>query len=132
MTKTCSKCGETKSKEEFHKNGKPRSGLRSYCKQCQRKHYYDVEVHRWAQRKRYYGITREECEHQYRRQDGLCAICGYELFEKYDIDHCHTTGITRGLLCRSCNQLLGQIEKSDIRLHNAHMYLSVKGVWGTI
>lgn len=34
--KTCVKCGETKAREEFHKDRKMKDGLRSDCKECNR------------------------------------------------------------------------------------------------
>lgn len=43
--KECVKCNTKKDVTEFHKNGKGKSGLSSYCKVCQRtykkKHYQD-------------------------------------------------------------------------------------------
>lgn len=35
-------------------------------------------------------------------QNGRCAMCGYE--DRLVRDHCHHTGLVRGLLCYSCNQ----------------------------
>lgn len=35
-------------------------------------------------------------------QDGRCAWCGYDR-ESLVVDHCHMTGLVRGLLCRGCN-----------------------------
>lgn len=33
-----------------------------------------------------------------------CSICGeLEIVEILHVDHCHRTGLLRGLLCRSCN-----------------------------
>ena len=32
--KYCSKCGETKSRSEFHKNRTTKDGLKSWCKEC--------------------------------------------------------------------------------------------------
>lgn len=34
-------------------------------------------------------------------QDGRCAMC--DAREQLVSDHCHMTGLVRGLLCRSCN-----------------------------
>lgn len=36
MTKTCTKCGETKSREDFNKRAAVKDGLRSRCKICDR------------------------------------------------------------------------------------------------
>lgn len=38
-------------------------------------------------------------------QDGRCGMCGFR--EQLVEDHCHETGLVRGLLCRSCNTLEG-------------------------
>lgn len=67
-----------------------------------------------ARAKRKYGVTREE---MHAAQGGRCKICSreihLELTGKYraHIDHCHTTGQTRGMLCGHCNIPLGQYEK---------------------
>ena len=58
---------------------------------------------RWA-----YGISLEEYDAMLDRQGGVCAICkkkpdaGKALF----VDHCHVTGMVRGLLCGKCNSVL--------------------------
>lgn len=38
-------------------------------------------------------------------QDGRCALCGFR--EQLVKDHCHNTGLVRGLICRSCNTTEG-------------------------
>lgn len=35
-------------------------------------------------------------------QEGRCAMCGYDR-ERMVRDHCHMTGLVRGLLCSGCN-----------------------------
>jgi hypothetical protein len=46
-----------------------------------------------------------------KEQNNSCAICNRPFNEnKYVIDHCYTTKEIRGLLCLSCNNLVGQIE----------------------
>ena len=48
-------------------------------------------------------------------QGGLCGCCGAtfeEPWTKYVVrDHCHATDRNRGLVCSSCNQLLGRYER---------------------
>lgn len=39
MAKTCTKCGEEKSLEDFHKNKSRKDGLYFYCKACRREYY---------------------------------------------------------------------------------------------
>jgi hypothetical protein len=40
-------------------------------------------------------------------QGGVCALCRDPAKESLVIDHCHTTGSVRGLLCHHCNVGLG-------------------------
>lgn len=42
------------------------------------------------------------------KQNGKCCLCDNE---PTDLDHCHKTGIHRGLLCSSCNLRVGTIER---------------------
>ena len=56
-------------------------------------------------------------------QTGLCAICGNPLpLRQAQLDHCHVTGMIRGVLCRSCNVKLGWYEKRrrEIEPYLAH------------
>jgi len=64
-----------------------------------------------------YGLTSETYQQMLLKQEGKCAICK-DLLEKPCIDHCHTTGKVRGLLCNNCNFALGYIEKSLKKIPN--------------
>ena len=55
--------------------------------------------------KRKYGITLEDYNVMMERQEGKCAICLKQ--KKLAVDHCHHSGIVRGLLCLSCNVSIG-------------------------
>jgi hypothetical protein len=81
--------------------------------------------------KKYYGITLHQYEQMFKAQNGVCAICGgRETTNDKDgaprrmpVDHCHTTGRIRGLLCTQCNRGLGMFGDSPERLLAAAKYL---------
>lgn len=54
---------------------------------------------------------------------GKCKICEKELHEEIHIDHNHTTGKVRGILCGKCNKGLGQFNDNIEFLTNAINYL---------
>ena len=57
-------------------------------------------------------------------QNGSCAICGLGQREKYwSVDHDHSNGVVRGILCWWCNIELGHVEKfaGDAEKVNAHV-----------
>jgi hypothetical protein len=66
---------------------------------------------------RMYGISVEDYERMLAEQDGGCHICGKKPEGKraLDIDHDHTTGKVRGLLCSNHNRALGLLN-DDIKL----------------
>lgn len=55
--------------------------------------------------KRLYGLSLADFETLQKRQNYKCAICERKI--ELVVDHCHKTGKVRGLLCRSCNRVLG-------------------------
>ena len=69
---------------------------------------------------RYYGITAEDFAKMFTKQGGKCAICGQPetSLDKNGnvrilaVDHCHTSGAVRELLCYACNSMLGQARDS--------------------
>jgi hypothetical protein len=61
----------------------------------------------------------EDYEIAFNKQEGKCGICGRhrsELKRNLAVDHDHITGFFRGLLCSSCNVLLGKYEKNGKNL----------------
>jgi hypothetical protein len=58
---------------------------------------------------REYGITVEQYKGLLEKFDHKCGICRREHREDrtLNLDHCHTTGEIRGLLCGPCNKALG-------------------------
>lgn len=70
-----------------------------------------------------YGMTLEHFEQLEKWQLGLCAICEVRPIETLAVDHNHTTGKNRGLLCRACNCGIGNFRESCKVLKNAIDYL---------
>jgi len=70
-----------------------------------------------AQRKRLYGLDQQAFEALLESQNSRCAICEKPLIVKkgrYAIDHDHSTGKTRGILCVRCNNLIGKLEQWNL------------------
>lgn len=76
---------------------------------------------------RAYGITLEEKQQMIIAQQCQCGICFCKLEPSKPttlaVDHCHTTGNIRGILCRNCNLLLGMAKDNEQILLNAVQYL---------
>ena len=73
-----------------------------------------------------YGITIEQYNEIYNKQEGKCAVCGQHqdsLKQKLAVDHDHKTGKVRGLLCNKCNRNLGSFNDDIIILARAIEYL---------
>lgn len=71
-----------------------------------------------------YGLSLADIEKMTERQGGRCYGCLRLLSEvKPNIDHNHTTGVVRGLLCRSCNLALGFVLESPETLRRLTAYL---------
>lgn len=122
MQKQCTKCGETKLlPDAFHLSSKSSDGHASWCKACvnsirreNRKRTYTTEnKQKWAIKTRY-GLTPSDVQAMLEKQGGACAICVLPL-TKHHIDHCHTTGKVRGLLCHRCNTRLGGLDDKQWR-----------------
>jgi hypothetical protein len=90
-----------------------------------RSRYSSIPRVRLKNRGRKYGILPEEITRLYNSQNCVCAICEQEksLDTNLHIDHCHTTGKVRGLLCVKCNIAIGLFEDSTERLRAAAKYI---------
>jgi hypothetical protein len=77
---------------------------------------------------RVYGITSAGYDEMLRTQGGVCAICGVFRLAKnrkyLHIDHDHTTGKVRGLLCNGCNSSLGLLKEDPMRMLHMIEYVA--------
>jgi hypothetical protein len=95
LEKFCHLCRTTKPREAYSRNRTSSDGLQAYCKVC-------VAT---KQRIKLYGVTEGEIASLVEAQGGACASCGH--VAKLVIDHCHTSGRVRSLLCNACNTAEG-------------------------
>ena len=82
---------------------------------------------------RTYGMKMEDYSVMREKQNQRCAICdthedevmsvGRHSHTKLYVDHDHITGKVRGLLCHSCNTLLGNAKDDTSLLFNSIEYL---------
>jgi hypothetical protein len=117
VEKTCKDCGSCKPAAEFCVHTKRVGGLRSECRDCTniraRARVYRLEL----------GSVKEM------RARAACDICGGAFLTSrgQHIDHCHETGLVRGVLCGNCNRMLGGARDSSRILLEAAQYLSRTG-----
>jgi coenzyme F420-reducing hydrogenase gamma subunit len=120
--KTCALCEETKNLTEFSKNTRYKDGLYKHCKKC----HYEV-YGRSSHYRRTYGITQEDYNILLSNQGYKCFGCGSagsnEKIGRLFVDHCHTTGKVRGLLCQGCNFAIGAVKDNTETLKNLIQYL---------
>lgn len=74
-----------------------------------------------------YDISLDEYNEIFIKQDGKCAVCGKhqsEIKTALAVDHCHSTGKVRGLLCGNCNRGIGMLQDDIENLRCAILYLN--------
>jgi Recombination endonuclease VII/HNH endonuclease len=83
-----------------------------------------------AERERKFGVTRKQYGDMLLAQDGCCAICRQpetatrnSVVKALAVDHCHDTGVVRGLLCVQCNTGIGKFKDNRNLLLSAIKYL---------
>lgn len=147
----CVTCQEIKPLDYFYKSSRNKSGRKGQCINCyteigdeyrsrpevreliaQRRQKFNRENPEEAYRrqrkygfKQKYGIDLEDYDAMLAGQDGRCAICfalpspDAPLY----VDHCHSTGAVRGLLCHPCNAGIGFLGDDPNRMTSAIRYL---------
>jgi hypothetical protein len=90
-----------------------------------------VNAYRRAQHfKHNYGMTIEARDAMVLSQ-GWCAICHCTAPRDkvgWVVDHCHTSGVVRSILCNPCNVVLGKVEEDVSVLRNMISYLEKHNV----
>jgi hypothetical protein len=116
--KRCKSCREIYPLSDFHKSKEGSKGVMAICRRCYNDKVrikYNPLVRKSRKLKYKYGITLEDYNNKLKEQGDVCAICKSNtpggnggLY----VDHNHTTGQVRGLLCHWCNFMIGQSKES--------------------
>ena len=95
---------------------------------CSQKCADESLVNRYYQRT--YKVSLKTVKEMLEKQNNLCAICNTVGFDMFDmtkgqlvVDHCHSTGVVRGMLCHNCNRGLGLFQDNKEFLKTAIKYL---------
>lgn len=80
-----------------------------------------------------YGMSQKDYEKRLESQSGGCEICGSSVVDNspdaesrpFNVDHCHSSGKVRGLLCTGCNTMIGFFEKALPKLDKIIEYLGL-------
>lgn len=131
----CTQCGRRPPEAKFSTvvNRAGKRYRRSWCSDCSVRHR-----RAWGAKNSEY-LAQKNLEHRLRREYGLspdayaemvaacescCQICGQAVTGKaLHVDHDHTTGQVRGLLCQNCNRGLGMFQDNPQHLAKAIAYL---------
>ncbi|HYT41355.1 MAG TPA: endonuclease VII domain-containing protein [Methylomirabilota bacterium] len=141
--KSCSKCGVSQSTSEFYKQKTSKCGRTSQCKTCitgktaeyrkaNKEKIADYRTTEGLKRlnhksklKTKYGLTLDDWNAMMTAQASGCAICQEPAPEgqHLSVDHNHTTGEVRGLLCQKHNFMIGFADDREDVLLSAVEYL---------
>lgn len=123
----CARCGEVKPVTEFHTRSTTKRGLprySAYCRPCTALRHKELPDHAHRYKVARYGLTTDAYAQMMDAQNGVCAICkSPSTSKRLAIDHCHTTGKVRALLCQNCNVSLGGFKDDPRLLLEAAKYL---------
>jgi hypothetical protein len=136
--KRCPRCGRD---GPFGVKRGTKDGLNYICLLCTRKqqkewrrlnpekcHKHNTrrrpEMRAWRLRTKY-GITEDDWNIIFQKQEGCCAICKTNHPGKHgwDTDHDHVTNKVRGILCHSCNVALGLLKENALVIESAARYV---------
>lgn len=135
--KRCSKCKEHKPLDQFAGRARSKDGLQHYCRSCMKRVMRDHRAkHPHSTRRsnlnaNYGPGAADWYDEQYEAQEGKCALCGEAKpnhgQDGLHLDHCHSTGRRRALLCSRCNSLVGRIESNPALTEAAMLYVKAGG-----
>lgn len=131
----CKACSTLENREWREKNSDHKKAYdKEYSKRnkdkIKERYHKHATLARIKEVERLYNLTEEELQDKMNLQNGCCAICkdslvGPNSTHSYSIDHNHSTGDARGLLCPNCNTAIGLLREDLIIFESAIEYLRV-------
>lgn len=131
--KECKRCGRILPIDAYRFRSNSEAYRRPWCKECEADYSHKFVLRNAL---RQFGLTQEQYEQMLIRQEGRCAICrtdnpfgpGDQYMKKrkrriFSLDHCHSTGRVRGLLCSRCNLAIGMFGDDKSVLGAAIAYI---------
>ncbi len=132
MLVECRDCLRIKPMADYYLDRTRKHQIHPYCRPCtraRRKARYQRTATPMSIRDnslwQRYGITGADFDSMLEAQGGRCLICSEAPpgKQRLCVDHCHATGVVRGLLCRRCNTLVGFLEMDTELLRAAQEYI---------
>jgi len=145
---TCNSCGQEKVLSEYyHKTIRDKPFVTKTCKECCRRKIADKIAKESPEQKRIRldkmktyaknnaavirkkswkakGIDPDKAEAYYQSHHGTCDLCGLtDKGRALAVDHCHKTGIIRGMLCTNCNRAIGMFKDDPDLMIKAANYV---------
>ena len=114
----CKECYRKIEKEKYQKldeNEKKKRRQNNICNNFEYRQAYRLKTR--------FGLTTEEFSAMILKQNNKCKICECEM-DTPQVDHNHSTGKIRALLCRSCNTSLGLLKEDPKVLYSMISYIN--------
>lgn len=105
-----------------------RPGMKEHAREKLRaRRANDTDKIRRDNLRRKFKMTLQEYDDMYERQGGVCCICGRKCQSgaRLAVDHDHTTGKIRGLLCMFCNRSIGMLNDDPVLVRKVAEYLEL-------
>lgn len=123
----CKACRKAEYKK-WYTSPKGQAKVKAYCKSYNAIPKNKVRS-RYFRIAKKFGISKKDFDIMLKNQNNACAICKKEEYDprhKYlSVDHNHSTGKVRGLLCNNCNKALGQFKECPTIMLNAISYIKL-------
>ncbi|MBY4212909.1 endonuclease VII domain-containing protein [Rhodococcus fascians] len=140
-SRSCRRCGVSKRLEDFPFRDRLRGTRRNECRACTKtiaaaRNLTNVEARAERMRKRNYGLEFGQYAQMLEAQNNLCAICGQPEKSKHFngkarrlfVDHDHSSGAVRALLCMTCNLGIGNFFDNSELMQRASKYIETHRV----
>ena len=113
-------------KERLRGKARYAANREKHAEVCKEIYQRNKEIRKQQHRKNTYGLSNDQYEKMITDQSNACGICNRVFDDTFPpfIDHNHSTGKVRELLCRSCNSAIGYANEDTNILRRMIEYLN--------